>query len=105
MSNGPVLNLEAYTSVSAQQTDSVLVASQDNKRIVVYQLYVSAVSDIVVTFKSGTTEVWRQHVAAGGGSVVPFTGVEWFKTGKGVALTYSTNGAVNVAVALKGAAL
>lgn len=103
--NGPVLDIDVYTSVSAQQTDSVLVPAQNGKRIVVYQLYVSAVTDTVVTFESGSTEVWRQHVSAGGGSVVPFTGVEWFKTDKGVALTYTTDAATNVAIALKGAAL
>ena len=106
MHSGPVLTLDAFDVQSTAQTDTELIAAQtDGKKVAVYQLYVTADAAVVVTFETGSTTVWKQFVGAGGGSVVPYTGIAWFETAKGEALTYTTSGAVNVAVSVKAAAV
>lgn len=105
MHSAPALTLEAYDVQSAQQTDTELIAAQTGLRIAVYKVYVTSDTACTVTFESGSTEVWRQFVAAGGGEVVPFDGTPWFKTEKGEALTYTTSAAVGIAVAVKAAAV
>ncbi len=102
---GPVLDLKAFDTQSATQTDTELIAVQSGKRIAVYQLYVTSNTEVTVTFESGSTTVWKQFVAAGGGSVIPFTGIEWFATNRSEALTYTTSGTADVAISVKAAAV
>ena len=104
--SGPVLTLEAFDVQSTAQTDTELIAAQTGgKKIAVYQLYVTADAAVVVTFEGAGSAIWKQFVGAGGGSVVPYTGIAWFETAAGEALTYTTDGAVNVAIAVKAAAV
>jgi len=101
----PALTLAAFDTQATAQTDTELIAAQSGKKIAVYQVYVTSDTAITVTFETGAVTVWKQFVAAGGGSVVPFTGVPWFVTGRGEALTYTTSGNAGVAVAVKAAAV
>ena len=101
----PVLDLSGFDNDTATVTDEVLVAAVAGKRISVYQLYVSAAQATTVTFESGSEVVHVQYVGAGGGSVLPFTGIAWFATNSGVALTYTTDTAGGCVVRVKAAAL
>lgn len=105
MPSGPVLTLEAFDTQSAEQTDTELIAVQAGKRIAVYQLYVSCDTAATIVFESGATTVWTQFVPAGGGSVLPYTGVPWFATPRGGDLTYTTGAAVGIAIGVKAAAV
>jgi hypothetical protein len=106
MNGSPALTLEGADDQAGQQTDTVLIAAQVDKRIAVYQIYVSAAAAMKLTFESGTS-TWKhaQHAAAGGGSVVPFTGIPWFVCDKGEALTYSTDVGAGIIVSVKAAAV
>lgn len=102
---GPALTLDAYDRDAGAVTDEVLVAAQTGKRIAVYQLYVTALQATLVTFESGATELHSQYAGAGGGSVLPYTGIPWFICGAGEALTYTTDAAGGCAVRVKAAAV
>ena len=106
MNQSPALTLEGADDQAGQQTDTELVAAQPGKRIAVYQIYVSAAAALKVTFESGDS-TWKhaQHVAAGGGSVIPFTGIPWFICDKGEALTYTTDVGAAIVVSVKAAAV
>jgi len=102
--SGPVLTESGFDSQTAAQTDKELIALTAGKRIAVYQLYMSAAAAMKITLESSTTtEVFAQHVAIGGGVVLPYTGVPWFITAAGESLTYTTSTAGGIVVAVSAA--
>lgn len=102
MSQGTVLELTAYDNDTSAVTDEQLIAAQGaGKRIAVYQVYVTAAQATTVTFESDAVEKHVQYAGAGGGSVLPYTGVPWFVCEDNDALTYTTNAAGGCAVHVK----
>ena len=102
---GPVLTLEAFDNSASAQTDTELIAAQAGKKIAVYQVYVTAKQATTVTFECGAVTKHVQYAGAGGGSVLPYTGIPWFIGAYGEALTYTTSAAGGCAVRVKAAAV
>lgn len=87
----------AYDSVAASATDSVLVAAATNKkiRVLAYMLNHGTTTASTVTFNSkgagAGTAVWPALLyTANGGSNSPQIDTGWFETNAGEALTVST---------------
>jgi hypothetical protein len=102
---GGILN--AYDSIAASATDSVLVAAVGNKRIRVltYMINQGDTTASTVTFNSkgsgaGTT-IWPAvKYAANGGTNPPYNPKGWFATNRGEALTASTGAGSTTGVAV-----
>jgi hypothetical protein len=92
---GGILN--AYDSIAASATDSVLVAASGSKRIRVLSVVINQgdTTPSSVTFNSkgsgaGTTISPALKAAANGGFVLPLNVKGWFSTNRGEALTVTT---------------
>lgn len=99
---GPPVKLRAYDYDASTVSDEELIAAQGaGSKIAVMQLVVQGANATVVTFESGTaTGKHTVPAGAGGGCVLPYTGVPWFICDDNEALTYTTTvGGVSVQVA------
>jgi len=92
----------ARANPSTAQTDTALIAAPPTgERIKVRSVFVSSDTAMTVTIEEGSTTLWRQYVAASGGSMAPPAVLPWFESPTtATAMTYTTSVAGNVFMAV-----
>ena len=95
----------AYDTIAASSTDSVLVSAATGKKITVLSVVINqgdtTPSDVTFNSKgagSGTAISPALKAAANGGFVIPFNPRGWFETNSGEGLTVSTGAGSNTAI-------
>lgn len=95
----------AYDSIAASATDSILVAAVSNKRIRVHSVVINQgdTTPSAVTFNSkgsgaGTSVFPALKAAANGGFVLPDNEAGWFATNAGEGLSVTTGAGSTTAV-------
>jgi len=86
----------AQANPSTAQTNAVLIALAAGRQVKVNYIFISSDTQLVITILDsvGHNVLWRQYVAADGGSIIQ--GREIIKSIKGEGLDYTTSGNGNV---------
>lgn len=92
MATEPALRATANPALT-QSGVTLIAAPGAGYAIVVTDIFVSASAATTISLEDGATVLWRQYVAASGGSVNQGQD-EMFRVSENVALTYSASAAV-----------
>lgn len=96
--NDPLRTFTAFANPSTA-TDTVVVAGQANRSIIVHAVFTVAAAANSVLFKSAANVITSTSaLAANGGLVLPFDSQGWFKTNVGESLVFTTTAAVATGV-------